>query len=1439
MRRFPVAVCLVAVLAACPKGKEDPAATLSRVEVTPPTPTIPAGTTLALHATAVYSDGATVDVAESATWSSSAPSVLTVSDVAGSKGVAAGLTGGPATVTATFEGVSGTAAATVVVRTLASLTVAPATVSLPAGQETSLTVTATYDDASTFDVTATAIWTSGSPAAIVSDAAGTKGRVHAVSVGSATITAAFGGQSATAAVTVTPALLESIRVEPLDPEIAEGGGVTLRAFAVFGDATELDVTSTATWTAAPAGVLALAASGGAMRATGLAAGSAVVTATYQGEVAAVTVTVRAAVLQSISVTPVSPATVVGGTVQFVATGTYDDGRVADVTALATWGSTPAGVASVSNDAGTRGRLTGLSVGAASVTATIGTVTSPPVTAQITNLTVAALRLDPAVVKVAPAYSIPLRLIGVDASGAEADLTGVATWTTNASALATVSGGVVTGVAVGTTFVTATRGALSATAEVKVEAAYPVRLLIDAAGEETAGVGAEGQLRAIALYSDRQARDVTRFAAWTSDDTAVVTVTDGPVEEGVVHCVAAGTAHVSASFSGLAATVTFTVTPRRALWINVSTPLSPLPVGVTYPFTAEAVYDDWTSEDVTGVATWSGNGIVTVAPGGVATTVSAGGGLVTATHAGVSGSSFLAVTSEAPAQLIVNMGSAITEGESATWSAKLQYPSTVEHDVTGVTTLSSSDPTVAEIVPDGGYRPTVPYGVAPGTATITFSYGGLTRTATLTVTAPAAPLQAYVYSPLPVGVTVYAGAGAPGVDLSQETQWTSSNPAVLTVVRDADQYVRVTAVAPGTATLTATYGSLTASVAVTVRPRALALVVSPAFATLAESTPPLGGPSQAFTARATLADGTTLDVTGMARWEVGDPAVLRRTGSHSATSARAGTSTFTATLGSLSGSAIVEVTQDIYSSLAFTPVGLYRLPPGVTVRTSVRGTHLYTSGYVTPPLDRVTWSSSNPAVAAFSTAAGHEGELTTAGAGTTTLGATFGGQTANVTLVVDALDSLAVVPPAVGLSAAGVVGVRVHAVFPCAPAPCTAPTFDVAPFLQPWTTTGATIASATLGNVFAGRVGTATLTAHFAGASVDLPVVVVPPSVQSVTVAAPPADGYYVGTHRPVTATALLDNGDGFDVTALATWTESTGGTIAAISGTPPGLDALATGSGTLGADFGGVVGTQSFTVVDTGPAGIDFSPAQLTIAAGTVMPTSIRRLTPYPGAHVGSEAVVSSSDPAVATVAHGTYGLLVHAWGPGSALLTADYRGRRAYAVVNVVAEAGPFTITYPGPYATELRRYQRQTFGAKATLTGLNMGGAAWSSSDPAVARVVSGSVLEAVSPGTTTLTATRDGWSATTEVTVLPTALVALELTEHAVALPVGTGRSLAVLGRYADGGMADLTYAATWWSEAPATADFDPTKPGRLRANAAELTYVEARFAGLTARIPVTVF
>src|SRR5206468_2049098 len=129
------------------------------------------------------------------TWTSSNTSVATVSG----SGLVASVTPGSATITATSEGKSSTAALAVTTVPVASLAIASATGIVRVGQ--TLQLTATPKDSAGGTLTGrTVTWTSSN--AGVATVSGS-GLVAGVTAGSATITATSEGKNSTAALTVT------------------------------------------------------------------------------------------------------------------------------------------------------------------------------------------------------------------------------------------------------------------------------------------------------------------------------------------------------------------------------------------------------------------------------------------------------------------------------------------------------------------------------------------------------------------------------------------------------------------------------------------------------------------------------------------------------------------------------------------------------------------------------------------------------------------------------------------------------------------------------------------------------------------------------------------------------------------------------------------------------------------------------------------------------------------------------------------------------------------------------------------------------------------------------------------------------------------------------------------------------------------------------------
>src|ERR1019366_580709 len=171
---------------------------LVSIAVTPTNPSIAAGQQQQFTATGTYRDGSHQDLTSSATWSSTAPSVATIS----STGLATAVAVGSTTIQATSGSIHGSTGLTVTAPVLVSVAVAPANPSIAAGQQQQFTATGTYSDGSHQDLTSSATWTSTAPS--VATISGS-GLATAVAVGSTTIQATSGSINGSTGLTVTPA----------------------------------------------------------------------------------------------------------------------------------------------------------------------------------------------------------------------------------------------------------------------------------------------------------------------------------------------------------------------------------------------------------------------------------------------------------------------------------------------------------------------------------------------------------------------------------------------------------------------------------------------------------------------------------------------------------------------------------------------------------------------------------------------------------------------------------------------------------------------------------------------------------------------------------------------------------------------------------------------------------------------------------------------------------------------------------------------------------------------------------------------------------------------------------------------------------------------------------------------------------------------------------
>jgi hypothetical protein len=194
------------------------------------------------------SDNSAQDVTSQVTWSSSQPTIATVSNAAGSAGLVVGAALGSSIISATSaSGIAATAPVTVTAATLASIQVTPNNATVANGLTEQFAAIGTYTDGSTQDLTSQVTWASSNTgAATVSNAGGSNGLASTAGVGATTVSAALGNVTGSTTFNVSAAALASIQLTPDSPGIGNGLTEQFVAIGTYTDNSKQYVTSQVT-----------------------------------------------------------------------------------------------------------------------------------------------------------------------------------------------------------------------------------------------------------------------------------------------------------------------------------------------------------------------------------------------------------------------------------------------------------------------------------------------------------------------------------------------------------------------------------------------------------------------------------------------------------------------------------------------------------------------------------------------------------------------------------------------------------------------------------------------------------------------------------------------------------------------------------------------------------------------------------------------------------------------------------------------------------------------------------------------------------------------------------------------------------------------------------------------------------------------------------------
>ncbi len=232
-------------------------------------------------------------------------------------------------------------------------------------------------DQTTQQVTNLASWSSSAPQVLaIDDTPGGfgKGLAQAISAGTTTVSVTWNGVTAKQTVEVKAATLMEIQVTPFAPTVAVGFLTPFKATGIYSDFTTQDLTPVVSWTSSAPAVGSVSSTLGSKGLfTPLSAGKTEVVATYLGKSGKAAVTVTDAKLLTIAVSPQNAKVAPGKTIALTATVAFAGGLQLDVTPYVTWLPTTPGVVAVSNAWGSKGELTALAAGKATVEAILAGV----------------------------------------------------------------------------------------------------------------------------------------------------------------------------------------------------------------------------------------------------------------------------------------------------------------------------------------------------------------------------------------------------------------------------------------------------------------------------------------------------------------------------------------------------------------------------------------------------------------------------------------------------------------------------------------------------------------------------------------------------------------------------------------------------------------------------------------------------------------------------------------------------------------------------------------------------------------------------------------------------------------------------------------------------------------------------------------------------------
>lgn len=588
-------------------------AVITQLQVTPTKNSIANGTSIQYVAHATFSDSTVQEVSHLVSWRASDPDKVTIS----SSGKVYAENVGFSNINAYLDTkLSNTATLTITDPILENIQVIPAKLSLAKGVDKQYVAIGNYSDGSTQDITQDVIWTSSRLDIATITSTDIRGIATAVTPGTTIIQARLGSiSSSEAELQVNAATVSSIEVSPLTQTVEVGRQVQYYATAYYDDDSTQDISLISSWISSDLNAknATLSFRGEATGVSPTTVGNEVtINAYFNGlyNTEPVTLTVSAAKLESIQITPLFSTIAQNTYIQYKAIGLYSDRSIKDITTAVAWISSDNNIATIGNSPDNKGKAVGVRPGISNISATLDEISSGTAALTVSNAAIEQLHITPSILMLPIGSSAQLFADATFSDGSVQDVSQLVSWRNNSVDKITISNiGKVTAVdkVSGEPITAYLDGMLSSPTYVNVTDAQLKGLKLSPSTAELAK-GDTLQYKVTGVYSDDSEIEENEGLKWSSSNSGYAPVNaSGLVSANIVGSTIIKVKKVNNS----AVTITSNeaslqvIEPAAQLTNIAITPLTAeIAFDNTFQLKAIATFDDGTTQDVTKKVTWT-------------------------------------------------------------------------------------------------------------------------------------------------------------------------------------------------------------------------------------------------------------------------------------------------------------------------------------------------------------------------------------------------------------------------------------------------------------------------------------------------------------------------------------------------------------------------------------------------------------------------------------------------------------------------------------------------------------------------------------------------------------------------------------------------------------------------------------------------------------------